>query len=260
MGDLMAQFKRLPKWAQIGLPLVLVGVVIYVYEKNKSSSTTGTLSEAATGTAATDQTASGTAAGETIENTYNTTYQTINNNGSTKPTNPAHGKGLLPGNPSPPHGITGTSAKRLAAWKAEALKWQKQYNVDVKTKHGHKEKQYAEPGKNVTWEDWAKYAKEEKQNAYASVGKKYPTRASKPKASQGAAASVTAPAVAKTAPLKSAVPQTTSRLTSGLTTTPPKTVSLALKRAPQATATQTKSRTVATAHHAPIRKESPRRH
>jgi len=268
MSELAEQFKRLPKWAQIGVPIALVAVVWYVYSRNKSSSS-GTLTEAATGSAA-DNTASGAAAGETVENTYNTTYQTTNNNGTTKPTNPGHGKGEIPPHLWPPHGITptpspkptpnGTYAKRLAAWKAEALKWQKQYNVDVSKKGGKKEKNYAEPGKNTTLADWEKYASEMKHNAYASMGKPYPTRPSKPKAAQGAVASVTVPAVAKTAPLKSTVPQRQMRLTSGLTTTPPKTVNVASKRAPQANVTQSKSRTVATAHHAPIRKESPRRH
>src|ERR1035437_4157688 len=50
MNDIAAQYKKLPKWAQVGMPIVLLGLVIYVYLKNKGASTSsGTLTEPAYG-------------------------------------------------------------------------------------------------------------------------------------------------------------------------------------------------------------------
>ena len=50
MDKLKEMFERLPKWAKIGLPVVLAVLIIYVIYKNKGSASS-TLTEAATGTA-----------------------------------------------------------------------------------------------------------------------------------------------------------------------------------------------------------------
>ena len=50
MDKFKEMFERLPKWAKIGLPVVLAVLIIYVIYKNKGSASS-TLTEAATGTA-----------------------------------------------------------------------------------------------------------------------------------------------------------------------------------------------------------------
>ena len=49
MDKLKEMWGRLPKWAKIGVPALLAVVLVYVYVKDKGSSTSGTLTEAATG-------------------------------------------------------------------------------------------------------------------------------------------------------------------------------------------------------------------
>ena len=50
MDKLKEMFERLPKWAKIGLPILAAVLVVYVIYKNKGS-TSGTLTEAAVGSA-----------------------------------------------------------------------------------------------------------------------------------------------------------------------------------------------------------------
>jgi hypothetical protein len=59
MDKLKEMFERLPKWAKIGLPIIAAVLIVYVIYKNKSSSSSSTLSEPAVGTASTDSGSSG---------------------------------------------------------------------------------------------------------------------------------------------------------------------------------------------------------
>jgi len=52
---------RLPKWAKLGVPVLLVGVVAYIYLKDKGSSSSSTLSEPAYGTPDVESVGSSTA-------------------------------------------------------------------------------------------------------------------------------------------------------------------------------------------------------
>ena|ERR1035437_9940809 len=54
MDKIKELFERLPKWARIGLPIVLAVLIIYVIYKNKGSASTSTLTEPAYGAASTD--------------------------------------------------------------------------------------------------------------------------------------------------------------------------------------------------------------
>jgi hypothetical protein len=51
MDKLKEMFEKLPKWAKIGLPIIAAVLIVYVIYKNKSSSSSSTLSEPAVGTA-----------------------------------------------------------------------------------------------------------------------------------------------------------------------------------------------------------------
>jgi hypothetical protein len=53
MDKLKEMFERLPKWAKIGLPIIIVAGIAYYIYKNKGTSTASTSTEAATGDAST---------------------------------------------------------------------------------------------------------------------------------------------------------------------------------------------------------------
>lgn len=78
MGGLWEKYKELPKWAQIGIPIVLVGIVVVIWAPWKKSTTTTTSGLVMTGSSGISQ-SSGLSAGNASTMITSTNYITATN-------------------------------------------------------------------------------------------------------------------------------------------------------------------------------------
>ena len=242
MSELMERFKHMPKWAQIGIPVVLIAVFYYVYSKNKTSSTSGTSTTTTdTGSGSTDSTTGATGATGAAGAT-----------GATGATGAAGSSGTATG--------TSKAAGRLAAWKAYAMKWAAQATKNEK-KYGRKETTYKMPGANATAADWIQYAAEMKINATKATGAKTGTVAQEVTSLTGGkkTPATTSTSTGTTSKVLAAtrVAHATKRV---VTPAPTKTESarVARRTSPVERVAQSKAHTAQVAHVAPSRHESPK--